>query len=108
MTPSRYMDLAASLGCLPCLMDGIDGTPAQLHHPRAEAGLSERGDDMAVTPLCVRHHLTGGVYPWGQPFPGIHQDTTAFRARYGEDWLLSEITSRRVHELENSIIGKQA
>ena len=48
MTPRRYMDLAASLGCLPCLMDGIEGTPAQLHHPRAEAGMGERGDDMEV------------------------------------------------------------
>ena len=102
------MGYVAELGCLACLMDGIDGTPAQVHHPRAKAGTGERGLHTETTGLCPAHHLYGGTYPWGEEFPGVHQDTAAFRARYGDDWLLSEITRRRVLELEQRILAKRA
>lgn len=108
MTPQQYMGYVAELGCLACLLDGIDGTPAQVHHPRAEAGMAERGPHFETYGLCPAHHLTGGVYPNGSRFPGVHQNAQAFAAAYGEDWLLSEITRRRVLELEQRIIAKRA
>ena len=108
VTPQQYMGYVAELGCLACRLDGIQGTPAQVHHPRAKAGAGERGRHDETIPLCPSHHLHGGEYPGGFKFPGIHQDTKAFRARYGEDWLLTELTRRMVAELENSILAKRA
>ena len=108
MNAKQYMDVAARVGCVACLLDGFVGTPAQLHHPRAEAGMSERGDDMDVIPLCPAHHLRGGTYTDGHRFPGVHQNTAAFRARYGEDWLLTEVTRRLVAMDAERTIGKMA
>lgn len=102
------MDLAASLGCLPCAMDGYLDTPAQLHHPRAEAGLSERGDDMEVIPMCEKHHLHGGTYPDGRQFPSVHGDVKAFRACYGEDAALSKGVRYLVERIDKETIGKRA
>ena len=48
MTPKRYMDAVAALGCIACEKDGFYGTPASLHHPRAGKGTAERGSDMEV------------------------------------------------------------
>ena len=102
------MGHVAELGCLACLLDGIDGTPAQVHHPRAEAGMGERGPHLETYGLCPAHHLHGGTYPNGAKFPGVHQDAAAFHAWYGEDWLLSEVTHCRVLELRERILAKRA
>ena len=102
----RYMGRVAELGCIACRMDGYGPTPAQVHHPRAKAGMSERGDDMETIPLCISHHLYGGKYPDGTEFPAVHSDTAAFRKRYGSDQELSEITQKQVAELERLTTGR--
>ena len=104
----RYMSMAASLGCIACEMDGYFGTPAELHHPRAKAGMAERGSDMEVIPLCPAHHrgIGGHVYPNGEEFPTIHLQTGWFRWKYGEDAELSEQVRKRVEALEKTIMGK--
>lgn len=81
-----YMDAVAGLGCLACRKLGLAGVPAQLHHPRASAGLSERGSDMEVYGLCPGHH-TGQ----GQPldFLSVHGNSRAFHAYFGTDEELS-------------------
>ena len=106
---SRYMSIAATLGCIACEMDGYFGTPAELHHPRAKAGIGERGSDMEVIPLCPSHHrgLGDRVYPTGEEFPSIHMQTGWFRWKYGEDAELSELVRKRVCELEHRTIGKR-
>jgi hypothetical protein len=35
---------------------GYEGTPAELHHPRAGVGMAQRASHMDVLPLCVEHH----------------------------------------------------
>ena len=105
MNIKRYMDLAASLGCWACRKDGYPGTPAQLHHPRAKAGMGERGADDEVIPLCPTHHVgPGGLYPNGEYFPSIHGNAKAFRRRYGEDAALSAEVRAAVEELERSFV----
>lgn len=88
-----YMDAAAGLGCLACLLDGIPGTPASLHHPRARMGLSERGRDMDVIPLCPAHHKGDGV---PMDFVSLHMRPKQFFAKYGDEDFLSELTKRAV------------
>ena len=99
--PNPYLDDAAQIGCIACLLDGNEGTPAELHHPRAKAGMGERSDDEEIIPLCPSHHRTGqgGVI-------AVHRNTEAFRAKYGEDWLLSSITRNLVMRLRRNTIGR--
>ena len=80
------MDAVAGLGCLACRKDGIFGTPAQIHHPRAKAGLAERGSDMEVYGLCPSHH-TGQGMPL--KFVSVHGRPKEFHAKYGSDEELS-------------------
>ena len=71
----------AALGCIACLMDGNPGTPPELHHPRANAGMGQKAPDTDVLPLCHRHHR-GTDHP---RTPSIHLDRLAFIARYGSE-----------------------
>ena len=63
--------------------------------------MGERGDDDEIIPLCCSHHRTGqgGVI-------AVHRNTEAFRAKYGEDWLLSSITRVLVERLQKNTIGR--
>lgn len=62
--------------------------------------MSEKGDDEEAIPLCPPHHRTGqgGVI-------AVHRNTEAFRAKYGEDWLLSSITRALVMRIQKNTIG---
>ena len=88
------MAAVASIGCLACRLEGKRGTPAELHHPRAKAGMGERGSDIEVIPLCPSHHR--GV---GQPrrFPSIHMNPQDFRRLYGTEEELSEMARGMVN-----------
>lgn len=63
--------------------------------------MSERGSDEEAIPLCPAHHRTGqgGAI-------AVHRNTEAFRAKYGEDWLLSSITRVLVERLQKNTIGR--
>lgn len=52
----KHMDAVAYLGCVVCRREGYEGTPAELHHPRAGTGAGRRASHMDVIPLCPEHH----------------------------------------------------
>ena len=66
---------AADLGCLICARIGIEGSPAELHHPRTGVGAARRAPDADVIPLCPEHHRgNSGLHGLGRK---------AFERRYG-------------------------
>jgi hypothetical protein len=71
----KHMSRVAELGCALCHHLGYEGTPAELHHPRAGTGAGRRAGHMEVIPLCPEHHRgkTG--------FHGL--GTKGFPKRYG-------------------------
>lgn len=70
-----HLNRVASLGCILCYRLGYAGTPAEIHHPRANMGLGQRGKHRDGIPLCTEHHrgATG--------FHGLGK--RAFERRYG-------------------------
>ena len=52
----KHMSAVAELGCAVCRRMGYEGTPAELHHPRAGTGAGRRASNMSVIPLCPEHH----------------------------------------------------
>ena len=84
----RHFDRLSNLGCIACLLLGRGETPAEIHHPRAFAGMGQRADDWLAIPLCPSDHRGAG---------GIHGDRTVLRQlRMDEAQLLAE-TLRRVY-----------
>lgn len=83
---AQYLAAVAELGCLLCDRIGYQGTPAEIHHPRLDQGMSERGSSFTTIPLCPEHHR--GPH-------GIHGDREAFKnARVTEMDLLAEVNER--------------
>ncbi len=79
------MSRVAEIGCIVCLHQGYD-SPAELHHPRFNAGMGQRSSHNDVIPLCHHHHRNGG---YGVAY---HAGRVAFEEAYGtEKELLSEI-----------------
>lgn len=84
------------------MLDGNPGTPAENHHPREKAGMSEKAEDKEVYPLCPIHHRTGTT------IPSVHLRPIQFHARYGSSELLTELTRAGVQTMLNNTIGKRA
>ena len=76
----EYMRSVADLGCICC------GRTPELHHPRFNVGLSQRGDDMDVIPLCPEHHRYGKI--------SIHLGKKEFVKRFGTEKELVEKVKR--------------
>ena len=76
----EYMSSVAELGCICC------GRTPELHHPRFNVGLSQRGDDMDVIPLCPEHHRYGKI--------SIHLGKKEFVKRFGTEKELVEKVKR--------------
>lgn len=96
------MNRVAALGCVACLMDGVEGTPAVIHHSRLRPdgtayGAGVRAPHAEVAPLCPPHHR-GGV----KGVPGRHSDEAEFTARYGDDLHLLAYTAQRLSPKEAS------
>lgn len=83
MTKSErnHMNRVAELGCLACRQLGYHDTPAELHHPRSGAGMSQRASSLDVIGLCPAHHR-GTHHPLT---PSIHLDRRAFEAAFGTE-----------------------
>lgn len=77
----EHMSRVAELGCIACLIAGHPGTPAELHHPRANAGAGQRAPDIDVIPLCPAHHR-GTCHPG---VPSIHLSRMTFIATFGSE-----------------------
>jgi len=56
LAEKKHMSRVAELGCAVCRRLGFEGTPAELHHPRAGTGAGRRSSHMDVIPLCPAHH----------------------------------------------------
>ena len=52
----KYLSRVAGLGCAVCRRIGYEGTPAEIHHPRAGVGMGRRSSNSAAIPLCPEHH----------------------------------------------------
>lgn len=52
----KYLSQVAELGCAVCRRIGYEGTPAEIHHPRAGVGMGRRSSNSAAIPLCPEHH----------------------------------------------------
>ena len=52
----KYLSMVAELGCAVCRRIGYEGTPAEIHHPRAGVGMGRRSSNSAAIPLCPEHH----------------------------------------------------
>lgn len=80
-----HMAKLAEMGCCICRRQGIEGSPAQIHHIRTGTGMGKRAAHTDTLPLCFFHHQGPG---------GIHQlGRKAWERRYGvtELGLLAEI-----------------
>jgi hypothetical protein len=75
------MDRVAEMGCIACALSGNPGTPAELHHPRTDAGGGQKAPDSDVIPLCPPHHR-GTLHP---KVPSIHLDRNVFIAMFGTE-----------------------
>ena len=80
----EYMRSVAELGCICC------GRTPELHHPRFNVGLSQRGDDMDVIPLCPEHHRYGKI--------SIHLVKKEFVKRFGTEQELLEKVKRMLDQ----------
>lgn len=85
----QHKATVAALGCILCLHClAIEGTPAELHHPRHGTGMGQRASDWDVIPLCPEHHRgNSGIHGLG---------TKGFVKRWGvtEADLLLEVAIR--------------
>ncbi|GAA4493551.1 Ref family recombination enhancement nuclease [Pseudaeromonas paramecii] len=98
----QYLADAASLGCLACRMDWLGQTPAEIHHPRDEQGMSQRASHDDAIPLCAAHHR-GTQHPL---VPSIHLDRLRFVRMYGCERELVARTRQDVAELRQGITGR--
>ncbi len=89
----RRFDKIASLGCLPCQLDGIHGTPATVSHCHDHGNR----DHSRAYPACPQHHLATFAVPG---IPNRHATPEEFRERYGSDQELHELTRRLLGESE--------
>lgn len=81
-----HLNRVAELGCIVCYRQGNAGTPAEIHHLRAGAGMGERSSYFRTLPLCRIHHRQGGH---GEI--GFHQAPRSFEERYGTEKELLEV-----------------
>jgi hypothetical protein len=83
------------MGCLACLLDGIEETPATIHH--CEHAYGKRDHDK-IFPLCPAHHL----YQFAVPgVPNRERHPIGFMQRYGSDIDLHREALRRIGESDD-------
>lgn len=75
----QHRKAVAELGCIVCRNQGNEGSPAELHHIRAGAGMGRRSSEFEVIPLCPFHHRHGG---WGH---AIHAGRIMWEANHGTE-----------------------
>jgi hypothetical protein len=82
-----YMGKVQAIGCILdfCRM------PAELHHPRKNAGMGQRSSHYDVIPLCPKHHRSGGFGV------AIHAGQKTFEERYGSESYLLERTKALIN-----------
>lgn len=79
-----HLAKVAALGCIACFNLGIEDSPAEIHHPRAGAGMGQKSPHKNAIPLCPPHHRTGG------PGVAIHAGQKTWEAIHGTELELLE------------------
>ena len=80
----RHMDRVAALGCIACILDGYEDTPACIHH------IDRCRDHMRVLPLCPWHHQDG------PPGSAIHASRPRFVANYDTEENLLLLVNQQI------------
>lgn len=89
----RKWDRIAALGCIPCLLDGIEGTPATISHSH-DYGYRDHNKVYGACPIHhLEQHAVAGI-------PNRHANPIEFRERYGTDEELVAKVSEMLVELE--------
>jgi len=96
----QWMSDAAALGCVVCRNLGYGESPAEIHHLRADAGMSQRAKHNKTIPLCAPHHRTGG---YGVAF---HAGERIWQENFGNEQSLYEQTVIDVDVFRSSIYGR--
>jgi len=55
----KHLRLVADLGCILCAANGVEGTPAEIHHLRTGTGAGRKASHFESIPLCPIHHRLG-------------------------------------------------
>lgn len=84
------MDKVASLGCAACESIGYQGTPAEIHHVRFNAGMGQRASNFDIIPLCHHHHRNGG---YGEAY---HAGRIAWEESFGTEKDILERVNKQV------------
>lgn len=87
-----WIENIVNIGCIACYKEGKPNTPAEVHHPRIGAGMSQRASDEEAIPLCPAHHR-GTNHPH---VSSIHLDKDNFIRKYG--------TEQELYRLCNTIV----
>ena len=67
----EHLSKVASIGCIVCMNQGSEGTPAEIHHIRHGNGMSQRANNYEVIPLCP--FITGWVDMATQSIPAANR-----------------------------------
>ena len=81
----EHMTRVAELGCIPCIIMGIEGTPAAIHHAKEYGG--QKRNHMKVIGMCGDHHQTGKISRHGV-------GAMVFKNKFGDDTSLLEIVNK--------------
>ncbi|WP_027853836.1 Ref family recombination enhancement nuclease [Marinobacterium litorale] len=91
-----HLNRLFEIGCIACRVQGTPGTPAEMHHPRAGAGVGQKASHGDAIPLCPAHHR-GTHHP---AVPSIHLDKTRFIERFGTEQELLILTRHALAKLD--------
>lgn len=90
----RHLGRLAALGCIVCVRAGFGESPAEIHHPRSLAGMSQKASHFDAIPLCTRHHRTGGFGV------AIHAGQKTWEQNHGTEAELLADVRRRLGDKE--------
>lgn len=84
---AAYMDAVSKLGCIVCLLDGIN-TPCEIHHTD---GKTKPGAHFKTIGLCFLHHRDGNDC---KEYTSRHPYKARFEERYDTEENLLDWTHR--------------
>lgn len=77
----HHLSKVAALGCIACWLKGFQGTPCEIHHPRAGVGKGQKASHYEAIGLCPAHHR-GTDHP---RTASIHLDRLEFINQFGTE-----------------------
>ena len=80
---SRHMQRVADIGCIVCLNEFGEASPAEVHHI-GSGTMGKRASNYETIPLCPAHHRLGG---YGV---AVHAGRKEWEKRYGTEKELME------------------